>query len=41
MFSDPDRLSVPELRELCEPAGFELRDTTGSRWRDLVRFTNA
>ncbi|MFV8164377.1 class I SAM-dependent methyltransferase [Mycobacterium sp. 134] len=37
-FPDPDRLSVAELRDLAEPAGFTLVDVTGNRWRDTVRF---
>lgn len=37
-FPDPDRLSVAELRELCEPAGFVLDRSEESRWKDIVRF---
>ncbi|MBB3601926.1 ubiquinone/menaquinone biosynthesis C-methylase UbiE [Mycolicibacterium sp. BK556] len=37
-FPDPDRLSVTELRELCEPAGFVLDRSVQSRWKDIVRF---
>jgi ubiquinone/menaquinone biosynthesis C-methylase UbiE len=37
-FLDPDRLSVPELRALCEPAGFTLDRSEESRWKDIVRF---
>jgi SAM-dependent methyltransferase len=40
-FPDPDRLSVQQLRDLSESEGFEFVDTTGNRWRDLVRFRNA
>jgi arsenite methyltransferase len=39
IFLDPDRLSVPDLRALVEPQGFELVSTNGSRWRDIVEFT--
>jgi hypothetical protein len=35
-FPDPDRLSVPELRELAEVEGFELSGVAGSRFRDIV-----
>lgn len=38
MFSDPDRLSVRELRDLAEPAGFEFVAAGGNRWQDLVSF---
>jgi SAM-dependent methyltransferase len=37
-FLDPDRLSVAELRALCEPAGFILDRAERSRWNDIVRF---
>ncbi|WP_445168634.1 class I SAM-dependent methyltransferase [Mycolicibacterium sp. Dal123E01] len=37
-FLDPDRLSVPDLRALCEPAGFVLDRAEESRWKDIVRF---
>jgi SAM-dependent methyltransferase len=37
-FLDPDRLSVAELRGLCEPAGFVLDRADESRWKDIVRF---
>lgn len=37
-FPDPDRLSVDELRQLAEPAGFVYVDAVGNRWRDTVRF---
>jgi SAM-dependent methyltransferase len=37
-FPDPDRLSVAELRALCEPAGFVLDRSEESRWKDIVRF---
>ncbi|QLL10104.1 class I SAM-dependent methyltransferase [Mycobacterium vicinigordonae] len=37
-FSDPDRFDADELRELAEPAGFKFVDTTGSAWRDIIRF---
>ncbi|BBY64792.1 class I SAM-dependent methyltransferase [Mycolicibacterium helvum] len=37
-FLDPDRLSVAELRTLCEPAGFVLDRSAESRWKDIVRF---
>jgi hypothetical protein len=38
-FPDPDRLSVAELRELAEPAGFEFLDLSGNIWQDVVRFS--
>lgn len=41
MFSDPDRLSVRELRDLAEPAGFEFVAAGGNRWQDLVSFRNS
>lgn len=37
-FPDPDRLSVDELRALCEPAGFVMDRSEQSRWKDIVRF---
>jgi ubiquinone/menaquinone biosynthesis C-methylase UbiE len=37
-FPDPDRLTVAELRELAEPAGFVFVESMGDRWHDLVRF---
>nr|WP_319454800.1 MULTISPECIES: methyltransferase domain-containing protein [unclassified Mycobacterium] len=37
-FPDPDRLTVTELRELAEPAGFAFLEARGGRWRDVVRF---
>lgn len=37
-FLDPDRLSVAELRALCEPAGFVVDRAQESRWKDIVRF---
>jgi ubiquinone/menaquinone biosynthesis C-methylase UbiE len=39
-FPDPDRLSADALRELAEPAGFRLRDASGTMVRDIVRFDN-
>lgn len=41
MFSDPDRLSVRELRDLAEPAGFEFVAAGGNRWQDLVSFRSS
>lgn len=41
IFLDPDRLSVAELCALFEPRGFELKSTTGTRWRDIVEFTRS
>jgi ubiquinone/menaquinone biosynthesis C-methylase UbiE len=38
MFPDPDRLSVRELRDLAEPAGFDFIVTSGNRWKDIVAF---
>jgi ubiquinone/menaquinone biosynthesis C-methylase UbiE len=38
MFPDPDRLSVRELRDLAEPEGFDLVETSGNRWKDIVSF---
>jgi ubiquinone/menaquinone biosynthesis C-methylase UbiE len=38
MFGDPDRLSVRELRDLVEPEGFELVETSGSRWKEITSF---
>jgi hypothetical protein len=38
MFPDPDRLSVPQLRNLAEPEGFEFIHATGNRREDLVDF---
>jgi ubiquinone/menaquinone biosynthesis C-methylase UbiE len=38
MFPDPDRLSVPQLRDLAEPAGFEFSHATGNRREDIVHF---
>jgi ubiquinone/menaquinone biosynthesis C-methylase UbiE len=38
MFPDPDRLSVPQLRNLAEPAGFEFVHATGNRREDLAHF---
>jgi arsenite methyltransferase len=35
-FPDPDRLSVPELRELAEVEDFEFSGVAGSRFRDIV-----
>lgn len=40
-FPDPDRLSVQDLRDLVEPAGFQFVSATGNRWRDVVVFRNA
>jgi ubiquinone/menaquinone biosynthesis C-methylase UbiE len=40
MFPDPDRLSVPQLRGLAEPEGFEFAEATGNRWETIVRFRN-
>lgn len=40
-FPDPDRLSVQDLRDLVEPAGFQFVSATGNRWRDVVVFSNA
>jgi ubiquinone/menaquinone biosynthesis C-methylase UbiE len=40
MFPDPDRLSVPQLRGLAEPEGFEFVEATGNRWENIVRFRN-
>lgn len=40
-FPDPDRLSVSELRQLAEPAGFEFVDARGGRWKNVVRFRNS
>jgi ubiquinone/menaquinone biosynthesis C-methylase UbiE len=40
-FPDPDRLSVQQLRQLAEPAGFEFVGATGHRLRDLVSFRNS
>jgi ubiquinone/menaquinone biosynthesis C-methylase UbiE len=41
MFPDPDRLSVSQLRDLSEPAGFEFVHATGNRREDLVHFRAA
>jgi ubiquinone/menaquinone biosynthesis C-methylase UbiE len=41
MFLDPDRLSVPQLRDLAEPAGFEFSHATGNRREDIVHFRAA
>lgn len=41
IFLDPDRLGVSELRALVEPEGFAFVSATGSRWRDIVEFTQA
>lgn len=41
MFPDPDRLSVPQLRDLAEPAGFEFSHATGNRREDIVHFRAA
>lgn len=38
MWSDPDRLSVPQLRDLAEPTGFEFTHATGNRREDVVHF---
>ncbi len=38
MFPDPDRLSVPELRDLVEPADFDFVQSAGNRWKQLVAF---
>jgi ubiquinone/menaquinone biosynthesis C-methylase UbiE len=38
-FPDPDRLSVPTLRELAEPEGFSLHVAQGTTWRDVVTFS--
>jgi ubiquinone/menaquinone biosynthesis C-methylase UbiE len=38
MFPDPDRLSVRQLRDLAEPAGFDFVEASGNRWRDIVSF---
>jgi ubiquinone/menaquinone biosynthesis C-methylase UbiE len=40
-FPDPDRFSVPDLRDLAEPSGFQFVSATGNRWRDVVVFRNA
>jgi ubiquinone/menaquinone biosynthesis C-methylase UbiE len=37
-FPDPDRMSVPVLRDLAEPEGFLFESCEGSTWRDVVRF---
>lgn len=39
-FSDPDRLTVQELRDLVEPERFEFVAATGSRWENIVHFRN-
>ncbi len=39
-FPDPDRLSTDDLRELAEPEGFRLRDSSGTIVADIVRFDN-
>jgi ubiquinone/menaquinone biosynthesis C-methylase UbiE len=41
MFPDPDRLSVRDLRDLAEPAGFDFVAATGGRWTDIVTFRRA
>ncbi|HTQ18197.1 class I SAM-dependent methyltransferase [Mycobacterium sp.] len=41
MFPDPDRISVPELRDLAEPEGFEFVNRTGNRLEDIVTFRSA
>jgi ubiquinone/menaquinone biosynthesis C-methylase UbiE len=38
MLMDPDRLSVEQLRDLAEPAGFDFVEATGNRWQHIVRF---
>lgn len=37
-FPDPDRLSVPDLRELVEAGEFGFLDAHGTIWHDIVRF---
>ncbi|MFP1153339.1 class I SAM-dependent methyltransferase [Mycobacterium sherrisii] len=39
--SDPDRMSVPNLRKLAEPEGFEFVGASGSRWHTVVRFQSS
>jgi ubiquinone/menaquinone biosynthesis C-methylase UbiE len=36
-FPDPDRMRVPEIRRLAEPAGFRLLETRGRPWNYTVR----
>jgi ubiquinone/menaquinone biosynthesis C-methylase UbiE len=40
-FPDPDRLSMPMLRDLVEPEGFVFHACAGTTWRDVVRFRRA
>jgi ubiquinone/menaquinone biosynthesis C-methylase UbiE len=37
-FPDPDRLSVPVLRNPAEAEGLVFQDCKGTAWRDVVRF---
>jgi hypothetical protein len=37
-FPDPDRLRVPEIRRLAEPAGFRFIGAQGRPWNYTVRF---
>ena len=37
-FPDPDRMRVPEIRRLAEPASFRLIGAQGRSWNYIVRF---
>jgi ubiquinone/menaquinone biosynthesis C-methylase UbiE len=40
-FPDPDRMRVPEIRGLAEPAGFRFIGAQGHPWSYIVRFRRA